>query len=105
MEYIYLDILDEMQQKYTIQLNDKLVGLRIVQSDEGCYIHSEYSDNPGCLFIENLDFISDDDYIPLSDIINPSLFNPQLGIKENARRFIEELDAVDLAMCFDRIII
>lgn len=105
MKHSYLDILDEVKQKYGDRLNDKLISLKITQSDEGCYLHSEYSDEPGCLYIEELDIISDDDLIPLSEVLNPSFFNPNLGIEENARRFIEELDEYTIMMCFNKIIL
>lgn len=104
MKHIYKDLLAELKRKHGTKVHQKLISLRIVLSDEDFYLHSEYSDEPGSLFIEKLDFIADDDLIELSDVLDPVLFNPQLGVKENARRFIEELDEYSIKMCFNRIL-
>lgn len=70
MKHTYLDILDPIKEKHGDLLNPELISLKIVQSKEDCWLHSEYRDELGVLHIEDLDFIADDDLIHLSETIS-----------------------------------
>lgn len=105
MKFSYLDILSEIKQKYKGQVNENLTSLKIVQSRDGCFLHSEYSDEPNSLYIENMEVIGDDDLVELFHILNASMFKPNVDVEENAKKFINELDALTIMMCFDKIIL
>lgn len=105
MKFEYVDILESIKEKYSSEVNDKLISLRLVQSKVGCFLHSEYEDEPDVVYIENMDVIADDDLIELSEIINPSMFNVTFPIEKNVEMFLENIDAYTIGMCFEKIVL
>lgn len=103
MKYETIEILDELKQVYNECLNSELISVKIVQSNNDVLLITQFNDDE--VFIENLEVVSDDDFIELSDIINPALFNTTYTINENAEKFIKELNLETLRQCFDRLII
>lgn len=98
-----VDILEDIKNKYPTYVNPDLTVLSISIDEDEVYLHKTFKGSPDQRNTEALDFIADDDLIELDPIINASLFNPLLTAEENAERFINQLDAYAIAMCFDGI--
>ncbi|MCL5246844.1 hypothetical protein M4I21_13555 [Cellulophaga sp. 20_2_10] len=105
MIYKKIEILSDLIDKYGNSINPNLKSVKILQSEKDCFIMSQFNDDIEKLYLENLDIIADDNFIEVSDIINPSMFNPQNEITENVKIFLDELDKETIAMCFSEIIV
>ena len=105
MIYKKKEILSDLIEKYGNSINPNLKSVQILQSQKDCFIMSQFNDNEEKLYLENLDVIADDNFIEVSDIINPSMFNPQNDLIENVKIFLDELDKETIAMVFSEIIV
>ncbi|WP_344785903.1 hypothetical protein [Postechiella marina] len=105
MVYKKREILSDLIKKHGKSINPNLKSVKILQSEKDCFIMSQFNDDIEKLYLENLDIIADDDFIEVSDVVNPSMFNPQNEITENVKIFLEELDKETIAMCFSEIIV
>ena len=96
-------ILDLLKSKYPNAINPKLLSLQIYQAGNEINLEKIFRSNPEEIISESMDFIADDDFIPLEPTISSDYFNPQLELEENVERFINGLDKQSIEMCFDGI--
>lgn len=96
-------ILDLLKEKYPGKLNPNLISIRIYNTGKEIFLEKVFSSESEKIISEEMNIVADDNLIELEPNISANLFNPQLPIEENVRRFVEELNQYDIDMCFDNI--
>jgi hypothetical protein len=95
-----INLIENYRLKYKSLIHPELIYLGLLQTSNEVFLEKILDSKPEIIVQHNLKHVYDNDLIPFSSYINPSLFNPLIDINDNASRFLLKMDPLNVAVNF-----